>query len=486
MSSSMQTAAQQRSGTSVVLTVALGTFMCSFDANAVNMALPLMQRTFNCSIAAVEWVAVAYLLVLSASLLAFGRLADMWGRKRMYVIGFAGFMASSLLSALAPRVELLIVARILQGLGASLMMATANAIIVDAVPSSRRGRALGMTAVAVALAACAGPALGGLLATAWGWKSIFIVNLPIGAVGTLLAAKLIGGDVPRAPGRFDPLGAVVIAGALVALLVSLDLVSGGMARSVAVWALLAASAALGALFTGIERRAASPLLPPRLFSHRVFSAGTAAAAFFYLSLFILVFLGPYFLQGMRRLSAGASGLVMLPMSAALAVAAPISGALSDRLDGRWLSLGGMILVALGEIVFGSFTAATPVGLILATMTLIGLGMGMFQTPNNSAVMGSVPPDSRGVGGAALATTRNLGMALGEAVAAALLSTCMASRGLRLSLEAAAGSAGWNDAFSFATRVTCAVAAAAALAAGLASLRRAAETARPGARQEARR
>ena len=461
----------ERSGMASVLTVALGTFMCSFDANAVNMALPLMQRSFNCSIATVEWVAVAYLLALSGSLLAFGRLADMWGHKRLYVSGFIGFTASSLFSALAPTAEGLIAARILQGLSASLMMASANALILGAVSANRRGRALGMTAVAVALASCAGPAVGGLLATAYGWKSIFLVNLPIGVIGTLLSLRTISRDKERARSRFDTTGAVLIVGSLVSLLLSLDIFSEGDARVPIVWVLLLAGAALAGIFVLAERRAASPLLPLRLFRNRVFAAGNLAAALFYLSLFIMVFFGPYFLQGLRGLSPSASGLMMLPMSVALMIVAPLSGALSDRFDSRWLSCGGMILVALGEGLFGGFSASTPGWVILGGFGLIGTGLGLFQTPNNSAVMGNVPADARGVGGAVLATTRNFGMALGEAVSAALLASCMASRGLHLSLAAAAGGAGWGTAFSHATRVTCAAAAAAALAAGLLSLAR---------------
>ena len=228
---------------------------------------------------------------------------------------------------------------------------------------------------------------------------------------------------------------------------------------------------LAVLFVLAERRAASPLLPLRLFANRVFAAGNLAAALFYLSMFIMVFLLPYFLQGLRGLAPSASGLMMLPMSAALMIAAPVSGALSDRLDSRWLSCGGMILVVIGECLFGTSTAATPTWLLLGAFTLIGIGLGTFQTPNNSAVMGNVPADARGVGGAALATTRNLGMALAEAVSAALLATCMASRGFTLSLSAAARGAGWGGAFSYATRVACIAAAAAALAAGLLCLAR---------------
>ena len=189
-----------------------------------------------------------------------------------------------------------------------------------------------------------------------------------------------------------------------------------------------------------------------------------------------VFLGPYYLQGLRGLAPSASGLMMLPMSVALMIAAPMSGALSDRFDGRWLSCGGMILVALGECLFGSLTAATPVWLVFVAFALIGVGPGAFQTPNNSAVMGNVLTDARGMGGATLAMTRNLGMALGEAVSAALLSTCMTFPGLTFSLAEAARHVQWGGAFSHATRVTCAAASVAALAAGLLSLSRSRRTA----------
>ena len=463
-------ASRHQTGMATVLTVALGTFMCSFDSNAVNMALPLMQRAFGSTIAAAEWVPVAYLLALSASLLAFGRLADMWGHRRLYVAGFIGFTVSSLLAAFSPTMAALIGSRVLQGVSASLMMSSANALILGAVPAERRGRSLGMMAMAIALASCAGPALGGLLATTFGWKSIFLVNLPVGILGTLLALRLVARDSAREPGRFDPLGASLIVSALAALLLSLDMFSAGAARSLVTWILLGAAVLLAGLFVLAERRAGSPLLPLDLFSIRAFAAGNAAAAMFYLSLFIMVFLGPYFLQGLRGLSPSASGLMMLPMSAALMVSAPISGALSDRFDGRWLSCGGMILVAAAEALFGWFAGDTPSWLIIVAFAVIGAGMGAFQTPNNSAVMGSLPAGARGVGGAALATTRNVGMALGVALSAALLASGMAARGFHLSL-AAASAPGWAGAFTSATRVTCLAAAAAALAAGLLSLAR---------------
>jgi EmrB/QacA subfamily drug resistance transporter len=437
----------------VVAIVTLGTFMSSFDSNAVNMALPLIQRTCRSSVATVEWVVVAYQLAVSASLLAFGRLADILGRKRLYVSGFAGFTVSSVLSVLCPTITGLIACRVIQGLCASLMMSSANAVVLGAVPVKNRGKALGAAAMAIALAACAGPALGGLLSVEFGWKSIFLVNLPIGIAGTILAAKKIKRDEERRAERFDPLGSLLVAVALCMIILSLDMVSDGLALSPLVWTLMAGGVTLVVVFLLFEARSQHPVLSVRLFDNRVFTAGNIAATFFYVSSFVMVFLAPYFLQGMRGLSPSMSGVMMLPMSLAMMIVAPLSGTLSDGFDGRWFSCGGMVILAFGETLMGRFTSTTPIWLILCSLAAIGAGLGLFQTPNNSAVMGSVPETHRGIGGTTLATMRNLGMALGEALSAALLASCMASRGFQLALGGSA-SAAWTGAFSFALRVTC--------------------------------
>jgi EmrB/QacA subfamily drug resistance transporter len=450
-------------GFAAVATVALGTFMCSFDMNAANMALPLIQADFKATVAASEWVAVAYLLTLSATLLAGGRLADMLGHKRLYVAGFAGFAVSSLLCLFSRSILALIFCRVLQGLCASLMMSSSNAIIVDAVPPSKRGKALGFTAVAVALAACAGPSLGGLLAASFGWRAIFLVNVPIGAVGSLLAFRAIKRDGERAAVKFDLLGALLVTAGLLFLLLSLDLLSGGGASLATVCVLAIAGLVVIEVFILHEKRFSQPLLDLGLFKNRVFSAGNFAATLFYLSEFILVFLAPYFLQGMRGLSAGSAGLMMLPMSLALMAVAPLAGALSDRFDSRIACAAGMVLLAVGELSMGGLSAATPAWRLATVFAVIGAGAGLFMTPNNSAVMGSVPADRRGVAGATLGTMRNLGMTLGEAISAALISSSMASRGLSLG-EVGAADGRWALAFGGALRACCAVAALAAIAA----------------------
>jgi EmrB/QacA subfamily drug resistance transporter len=462
---------KSKAGAQAVFTVALGTFMCSFDINAINMALPLMQADFMASMAAIEWVVVAYLLALSATLLSFGRLADMFGHKRLYIMGFTGFTLSSLLCVLSPSLIALVVCVVLQGFAAALMMSCANAIVIASVAPSNRGKALGMTAIAVALATCAGPALGGLLAASFGWKAIYLVNVPIGAIGTILALRVIAKDGEPSSARFDLLGAALIAAALVSILLPLDLLSSSRVQSALVWVLVTAGVVLSLLFVRHERSSDHPILDLSLFKNRIFAASNLAATFFYLSMFIMVFLAPFYLQRLRGLSPTASGLMMLPMSISLMIAAPLGGALSDRFDSRYMSSAGLALVALGELCIGFFSATTPAALLIVGFAIIGVGMGLFQTPNSSAVMGSVATDRRGVAGATLATMRNVGMVLGEAVSAAILSSCMASRGEDLASGGAAVSSSWSGTFGFAMALACGAAAAAAIIALVLSLAR---------------
>jgi EmrB/QacA subfamily drug resistance transporter len=445
----------------VVLAITVGSFMCSFNTNAVNMALPLMQSDFHVPMSSLEWIVVAYLLTLSATLLSFGRLSDMIGHKKLYSGGFIGFTAISLLCALSPNFPVLVICVVLQGLCAALMLSSSNAIVIGAVDPANRGKALGMTGIAIALATCIGPALGGLMAERFGWRSIYAVNLLVGAIGSVLALTVIPRDSGRRVQAFDFPGGLLIVAALVSILLPLDLVAGSAISPFLVLGLLAAGAAFIAAFILREKRARQPLLDLGLFGNRIFAAGNLAATFFYLSNFDMVFMAPFYLQKMCGLSPTASGIMMLPMSAALMVAAPVGGALSDRFDSRFISSAGLALVAAGEILFGTFGHSTPQGLLIGGFAMMGLGIGLFQTPNNSAVMGSAPAERRGIAGATLATMRNIGMALGEASSAAILAIVMARKGVDLA-SAVPGEPTWQAAFGLAMRMACYAAAAAAV------------------------
>lgn len=448
----------QTNSRATIITVALGTFMTCFDINATNVALPLMQSGFHTSIAIVEWVVVAYLLTLCATQLTFGRVSDLYGLKKIYVIGFAGFTISSFLCGLATNIILLIVFRVLQALCGAMMMATGNAIVTNSVASSNRGKALSITSISVAVASCAGPSVGGLLASHLGWNSIFFINIPLGIIGTILAVKNIHTDTARANSKFDTIGSTLIMLALVLILLPLDMISKTSVSRI----LIIISFCIGILmlvaFIFYEMKCNHPILNLALFKNRVFTASIFAATFFYMGEFIIVFLSPYYLQQQRMLSVSVSGLMMLPMSLTMILVAPISGAISDKFDSRFISCTGLGILTAVILSFTFFHVDTPIFLLLIAFAVTGIGVGFFHTPNNSLVMGSAPTNERGVAGATLGTMRNIGMVLGEAISAALLSTNISYATSELSAKGLNGIALKQSAFSYAMRIICIVSA----------------------------
>jgi EmrB/QacA subfamily drug resistance transporter len=344
-----------------------------------------------------------------------------------------------------------------------MMISTSSAIVTNAVAPEDRGKALSFSAIAVAASTTIGPPLGGVLASVFGWGSIFFINIPIGIVGTIMALRSIPADEPKAKKEFDWAGSVLIVLALTIILLPLLLL--GKADVPSEW--LFAMFVTGLLFlTGFllhESRAPEPILNLDLFRNRVFAGGNFAATLFFAAEYIMFFFIPYYLQQQHGFSASTAGLIMLPIPLAMMLAAPLGGVISDKFDSRIIAAAGLGLIAASSLFCVTFGATTPVVFILAGFIASGIGVGFFQAPNNSAVMGSVSPENRGIGGATLATMRNIGQVLGEAVAASMLSLNIdrisdkyPGQGIReLALQ--------QTAFGDATRIICIVAACFALA-----------------------
>ncbi|SHK12709.1 drug resistance transporter, EmrB/QacA subfamily [Anaerocolumna jejuensis DSM 15929] len=458
----MQT--NQKKTNLTVVTVALGTFMTCFDINAVNVALPLMQTAFHTTIAVVEWVVVAYLLTLCTTQLTFGRISDLYGLKKVYVSGFIGFTVASIFCGLSANIAMLIVFRVLEALSGAMMMASGSAIVTNSVLPENRGKALSITSMAVAVATCAGPSLGGFLASAFGWNSIFFLNIPIGLIGTMLAMRNIQPDAPKAGAKFDSAGSILIMASLTLILLPLDRIGKTNVNSISILISLFLGITLLAVFLIYEKKCSHPILNLNLFKNRVFAVSNFAATFFYMSEFMMVFLAPYYLQQQHRFSASVSGLIMLPMSLMMMAIAPVSGAISDKSDSRLISSAGLGILAAAIFIFSSFRPDTSPILLLLAFAVTGMGAGLFHTPNNSAVMGSAPAQSRGVASATLGTMRNIGMVLGEAISAALLSSRVSYATSAFAAKGVHGTLLQQDAFNYAMRTICIVAACCALAA----------------------
>ncbi|HTN53692.1 MAG TPA: MFS transporter [Anaeromyxobacter sp.] len=396
--------------------VAVGTFMATLDGNIVAVALPTVGRELGVPIARLEWIVNAYLLAISASLLAQGRLGDLLGHRAVFAGGMAIFTAGSILCGAAPGYAGLVAARVFQALGASAMMAIAPAAVTAAFPPERRGRALGGMGSVVALGLTAGPPLGGLLVAHLSWRWVFYVNVPVGIAGAIWARRILP---PRRPGpraAFDLPGAVLLAAALAAALVALDRIAHPSPPDMA-W--VAAAGVLAAALALRERRTASPLVDGTLFRSRTLTLGLLGGLLSYGAMFSQTFLTPFFLSRALGLPPARLGLALSAVPVALSIASPLSGWLSDRFGARVLGPAGMTLLAGGLLALSTAGPLTPLPSVMARLAACGAGMGLFQAPNNSAVMGSLPRERLGSGGGLLATARNLGMAAGTAIAGSL-------------------------------------------------------------------
>ncbi len=463
---------EQKKSASLLAALALGTFMSALDTSAVTVASATIQKSFQVNLATVEWVITGYLLIISGLLLTFGRLADIVGRRRIYATGFAIFTLGSLLCGFSASVGLLIVMRVVQAIGAAMMFSASSAIIAANVPAAKRRKAFGLIAVAVAVACCVGPVVGGLLIGTAGWRAIFLVNVPIGIFGTVLALRFVPRDENLKREPFDVRGSVLAFFALLLILLPLDLSASAGFSMVAFCVIFAAGIGFALAFVQWERRAAVPMLNLKLFQNRVFSACLAAAAFNYAAQFMMAFLGPYYFQNVRGMTPAMSGLLYMPMPLATMIVAPISGSFSDRHDSRTIGAAGMAVMAgaLGMLVFVG--DKTPDAYIAVAMALAGVGSGMFQSPNNSAIMGSAPAEHRGSASGTLATVRNVGMVLGVALSGAIFHAATRSAGTRLAadgfsgieLERATATFGVHAAF-FAAALTAALAMTASLKKG---------------------
>ncbi len=405
----------------VVGTVCIGNFMGQTDASIVQLAMPAFEDAFHAPLSAVSWVAVGYVLAFAAALPAFARLAEIAGRKTLYLAGFVLFGVFSAACALAPNLTSLIAFRVLLGIGGALLGANSVVVLVTAAGPERRGKALGVMAAAQAVGLSAGPALGGVLLGLFGWRSIFWVAVPAAALGTLLGWLIMPKTVKRAAGqRFDGIGALLLAPALATLLLAItEARAWGLGAPMI--ACLVAAPIFFALFVWRELTTPDPLVDLRLFRKPTFSAGAIGVVLSYAMLYGVFFAMSFALARGYHDRAFSAGLRLTVVPVALGLAAPFAGALSERRPKLVMLLGmgacAASALALSRLIDGA--SASLVG-VMAGLAVFGLGLGLFIAPNNNATMGAAPPEKSGVAGGLLNLLRVFGAGLGVAAASATL------------------------------------------------------------------
>ncbi len=406
----------------ILTSVSLGSLMATLDGSIVNIALPVIQTDFGIDLSTVQWVVVAYLLVVGSLLLPFGRLGEVLTFKRVYLTGFAIFTVASICCGASPNAAGLVVFRIIQACGAAMIMAMGPAIVARTFSPQERGRALGLNGISVSIGLSLGPALGGILTQLATWRAIFLINAPIGLIAIVWAARILPAEEPGKGQSFDVGGAALSGVAVFALLLALSEGQAWGWTSLAVIGLTVVFLALGAAFIVVERVSLQPMIDLALFRIRPFTAGLASVVVAFAGLFTATFLLPFLLEQGRGFSPIEAGLLLTPVPITMAVVAPFSGAASDRFGPRVLASAGMAIMVIGLLSLTQLSVDFALPDLVWRLVLLGIGQGLFMSPNSSAVLGAVPRPRVGTASGTLAQMRVNGQALGIALSGAVVAT----------------------------------------------------------------
>lgn len=403
----------------ILFTVLVMTFMATLDSSIVNVALPVMRKALDAGLDQIQWVSSVYLLTTCAVLLVFGRLGDIYGKVRFFQVGVAVFAAGSLLCGMASTLEFLVVARAIQGIGGAAAMANNMGIITESFPARERGRALGLLASFVALGMMCGPVLGGFIVSSLPWEYIFLINVPVGVVSLLVGFKTLPHVAPERDGRrLDVAGSLLLVPGLFLTFVSITLLEAGV--TLQVLGMLGIGLALLVAFAMVERRVKDPLVMFSVFQDRGFVANLVCLFISFVAIGVYELMTPFYLQDARGFAPDVAGLIFCVIPLANAIAGPISGAVSDRIGCERPAILGLFVFASGLLSLGFFDERTTLPVILACLGAASLGTSIFQSPNNSLVMGSLPAEALGFGGSVAALARYLGMAVGITGSTSLL------------------------------------------------------------------
>jgi EmrB/QacA subfamily drug resistance transporter len=392
----------------ILYALMFGPFFSMFDSGLVNVGLPVIARDFTASMQAVQWTASAYLLTMAALLPIFGSIADRVGRGRIYNLGFATISVFTLLCGFAPSLPILILSRVLQAVGGAMVMANGMAIATESYPPSERGRNLGMLASMMAIGSIAGPSIGGLVIGAWGWRAAFYLTFAVSFVAfattffTIPKNRKVGVQMPR----FDLLGSLLLVISIFTFVYGFSGLGGKSGDRTSAYLALAVFVLAFPTLLAVERRRPRPVLDTSLFKNAIFSSSLGASLISFATMYSPTVLVPFYLQGTLGLSPTISGLYLLAFPIAMAA----------------LILNGSALTF-----FGLVGPDSPQWLILVPLFAMGLGLGLFQSPNNSAAMGSIPKEKLGTGNGVVQLVKNLGMVIGISFSTLAFSSLMDGR-----------------------------------------------------------
>ena len=442
---------------------ATGTFMGTLDGGIVNIALPSIAKQFNADIESIQAVVSIYLLAVTCFLPVFGKLSDMYSRKKLYLGGFFMFGVGSVMCSLATSLPMLIIARAVQGLSSSAMMANSQAIIAKAFSGKDRGRALGGIGAVVALGSLAGPAVGGFLIQHFGWPSVFWVNVPVCAIGIWRGLQIIPRFNPKCKMRMDKWGAAFFIVACFSFLYALNEGPSKHWSSPLILSAFAAAVVFFGLFYYREKVSKTPFIGLSIFKIPAISYGYAVAVLGFMAIFTNSVLFPFYATDILHIDPVRTGLLMLPFPVALAVSSPLSGLLSEKYPARLITTVGLGMTVTGLVLFSLMDETTSFFYIALAQLIAGCGSGTFQVPNNNTVISAAPRNKVGIVSSVNALARNAGMIMGIALSVAVYALVQS--------RLADGGATAQEAFLGGYRAAMLFGAAVAVAGGILSAKR---------------
>ena len=422
--------AKQRRLKLILLNVCVGQFIVGLDQRALLVALPTLAHTFNTSLTTIQWVLLIYDLLLIGTVITVGRLGDLFGRRRFYAAGFLVFVLSAALCGAAQSAWQIILFRGLQAIGGALISANGRAVASVAFPATERGKAMGFASMAFHVGFLTGPTVGGIVIDTIGWRWIFYLNLPVGIWGAYLAWKLLEEsreDVKDT--AIDFTGAILLMATYSLFLYAINQLPHVGWRDPTVAIMLILSLLAGALFVFVELKSRMPILSFSLFRNRLFTASMLSLFFITSTQSAISFLMPFYLQNILHFSPTHMGWILIANSLVIVLVAPVAGWLSDRMGSRLLCTVGSGLIVIGQFFIGSLAIDSSIPRIIFPLLLIGLGWAIFNSPNQSAILGSVPRDKVGTASGMNTTAARTGGAMGVALSATLFTYGLATAGL---------------------------------------------------------
>ena len=412
---------------SILVILNLIVFMSTLDGSIVNIALPVISKELHLPISQTQWIVSGYLITVCTFILLFGKLGDLFGKIKIFKIGAIIFLLGSLLCGFSSSLRMLVLFRIIQAIGASMTMANSQGIITEIFPPNERGKALGLIGTFVSLGSIAGPSLGGILVSSLGWEYIFWVNIPIGLIIIAIGWRILPVDITFVKAKLDLIGSFLFSIFIISLFTGLLLGQQAGYEDIRILVSFTITVFTFFLFIRVEKQKSDPMLQLALFKNQSFSVSILCGFLTFVATFCFNILAPFYTQNILHLSPVNAGLLLMLFPITMAVAAPLSGALSDKIGSELLTFAGLLVMVIAQVGFSTLHMGSSILTFGLLVALLGVGNGLFQSPNNSLVMSSVQRSQLGIAGSVNSLVRNIGMVVGISVATTSLFSVMSSK-----------------------------------------------------------